>query len=65
MTYLRWLLWLVLTLVGSWATAQPRPLLRPLVLRDTARDYALGPASALLVAPTDSALSLARVQPLT
>ena len=60
MTYRRWLLWLVLTLAGNWATAQPG--LRPLVLRDTTRDYALGPASALLVAPADSALAFTQVQ---
>ena len=58
MTYRRWFLLLVLTLTGSWATAQPRPL----VLRDTAQDYALGPVSALLVVPADSALSFAQVQ---
>ena len=62
MTYLRWFLWLVLTLTDSWAAAQPRPAPRPLVLRDTARDYALGPATALLVNTTDSALSFAQVQ---
>ena len=57
-----WLLCMLLALLGGRATAQTGPPPRQLVLSDTARDYHLGPYADVLVVPTDSALSFARVQ---
>ena len=57
-----WLLCMLLALLSGRATAQTGPPPRQLVLSDTARDYHLGPYADVLVVPTDSALSFARVQ---